>query len=267
MRGEFVDVGGVRLYYYAAGTRGSGDPILFIHGFATCANLWRDVLPLVPAGFRAVAVDLAAHGRSEVTGTTRYDARGHSRLLKRLLDELRVTRVNLVAHGAGCEIAVDMARDSDRVNALVLIAPAGTTERAGGVPPASSLAAQALSVPWSTPALAPLRRFLLAGYANRTLGRRSLDRHLRWFRSRERRLALQRQLRAFTEHGSEAVVLTQPLEIAVGASDPYVSAGRAANRFLAPGRGMVTALGGARHFLPEEAPETVARLLGRLVRR
>ena len=32
MRGEFVDVGGVRLYYYAAGTRGGGDPIVLVHG-------------------------------------------------------------------------------------------------------------------------------------------------------------------------------------------------------------------------------------------
>ena len=34
MRGEFVDVGGTRLYYYAAGTRGKGEPILLIHGEA-----------------------------------------------------------------------------------------------------------------------------------------------------------------------------------------------------------------------------------------
>ena len=35
MRGEFVDVGGTRLYYYAAGTRGAGEPIVLIHGFRT----------------------------------------------------------------------------------------------------------------------------------------------------------------------------------------------------------------------------------------
>src|SRR3989338_10701731 len=30
MRGEFVDVGGCRLYYYAAGTRGAGGPLIFL---------------------------------------------------------------------------------------------------------------------------------------------------------------------------------------------------------------------------------------------
>ena len=49
MRGEFLDLGGARLYYYAAGTRGAGDPVVFLHGFPTSSHLWRDVVPLVPA--------------------------------------------------------------------------------------------------------------------------------------------------------------------------------------------------------------------------
>src|SRR5918911_1196357 len=35
MRGEFVDLAGARLYYYAAGTRGAGEPIVFLHGYPT----------------------------------------------------------------------------------------------------------------------------------------------------------------------------------------------------------------------------------------
>ncbi|MEX2325322.1 MAG: alpha/beta fold hydrolase, partial [Gemmatimonadaceae bacterium] len=58
MRGEFVDVGGVRLYYYAAGTRGGGDPIVLLHGFATSSVLWRGLIPLLPPGRRIVAADL-----------------------------------------------------------------------------------------------------------------------------------------------------------------------------------------------------------------
>jgi len=30
MRGEFLDINGVRLYYYAAGSRGAGEPIVFL---------------------------------------------------------------------------------------------------------------------------------------------------------------------------------------------------------------------------------------------
>ena len=45
MRGEFVDLGGVRLYCYAFGSRGAGDPIVLVHGAFTSSHLWQDVLP------------------------------------------------------------------------------------------------------------------------------------------------------------------------------------------------------------------------------
>jgi haloalkane dehalogenase len=58
MRGEFVDLSGARLYYYAAGSRGSGEPVVFIHGFPTSSHLWADVIPLMPTGHRRVLLDL-----------------------------------------------------------------------------------------------------------------------------------------------------------------------------------------------------------------
>jgi pimeloyl-ACP methyl ester carboxylesterase len=48
MRGEFIDVNGARLYYYAAGSRGVGEPVVFLHGFPTSSHLWTEVVPLVP---------------------------------------------------------------------------------------------------------------------------------------------------------------------------------------------------------------------------
>src|SRR4051812_31665025 len=33
MRGEFIDLGGNRIYYYAAGSRGADEPIVLIHAF------------------------------------------------------------------------------------------------------------------------------------------------------------------------------------------------------------------------------------------
>jgi pimeloyl-ACP methyl ester carboxylesterase len=58
MRGEFVDVGGARMYYYAAGTRGSGEPVLFIHVFPSSGHLWNYVVPLLPSGHGALVLDL-----------------------------------------------------------------------------------------------------------------------------------------------------------------------------------------------------------------
>src|ERR671917_498738 len=54
-----------RVYYYAAGTRGTGEPLVFIHGFPTSSHLWRDVVPLLPDGHRAIVIDLLGYGRSD----------------------------------------------------------------------------------------------------------------------------------------------------------------------------------------------------------
>jgi pimeloyl-ACP methyl ester carboxylesterase len=266
VRGEFVDVGGVRLYYYAAGTRGAGDPVLLLHGFATSAHLWRRVIPLVPAGHRVIALDLPGHGRSE-SPNGECTAAAHSQLVRGVLDELRSGRVNVVAHGFGCEIAVQLTRDDGRIGSLLLVAPAGEEQRTPSVPAEGSAAAKTLKLRWGTPATALLRRYLLRGYANRALGRRSLERHLQWFKVRSRRAALLRQIDSIAQSVAAPVALKQRFEILTGAGDPFVSVRRIGARFLAPNRGTLTTLGGERHFLPEEAPDTVARILSRLLAR
>ena len=65
MRGEFVEVGIHRLYYYAAGTRGEGDPIILLHGFPTSGHVWGNLVALLPAGHRIVVPDLLGFGRSD----------------------------------------------------------------------------------------------------------------------------------------------------------------------------------------------------------
>ena len=62
MRGEFVEVDGARLYYYAAGSRGKGDPLLLLHGFPASSHLWREVVPEL-VQHEADAEHLAAQGR------------------------------------------------------------------------------------------------------------------------------------------------------------------------------------------------------------
>ena len=44
MRGEFLDLKGVRLYYYAAGTRGAGEPVVLLHGFPTSSHMFRGLI-------------------------------------------------------------------------------------------------------------------------------------------------------------------------------------------------------------------------------
>ena len=105
MRGEFVDLGGVRLYYYAAGTRGAGDPLVFLHGFPGSSHSWRNLAPLMPEGRRQVLVDLLACGRSDgpCDGAERLTT--HTQLIRRLLDDLVIPCAAIIGHGVGATIA------------------------------------------------------------------------------------------------------------------------------------------------------------------
>jgi pimeloyl-ACP methyl ester carboxylesterase len=238
---------------------------VLLHGFATSAHLWRQVIPRVPSGHRVVALDLAGHGRSEPPAAAEPHVAQHAQLTQRLLDELQTGPVHVVAHGCGCEIALALAAQPGRVHSLLLIAPAGSGQRLPATPAGRSRASLALRLPWGSPAIAPLRSFLARGYVNAALAERSLGRHLQWFRDRDRRTTLMRQLRALADEEAAPVQLEQPFELLTGGADPFVSVRRVGARFLSPGRGTHTTLGGERHFLPEEAPDTVAKVLARLL--
>src|SRR3954469_14920576 len=122
MRGEFLDLYGARLYYYAAGTRGVGVPVVFLHGFPTSSHLWSDVVPLMPAGHRLVVVDLLGYGRSDRPNGRPVDVRAHAERVVELLDELRIRRACIVGHGIGGGIAQSIAvRHPQRVSHLCLI--------------------------------------------------------------------------------------------------------------------------------------------------
>lgn len=94
--------------------RGTGSPIVFLHGNPTSSFLWRDVLEhAVPHG-RCVAPDLIGMGESDRlpgAGDDRYRFVEHRRYLDHLLAGLGVERdVVLVGHDWGGVLAVDWAR-------------------------------------------------------------------------------------------------------------------------------------------------------------
>jgi pimeloyl-ACP methyl ester carboxylesterase len=79
-----------------------GTPILFIHGNASSATYWEEIMLKLPEGFRGIAPDLRGYGDTE---DKLIDAtRGMSDWiddLAYLLDELKVDRMHLVGHSMG----------------------------------------------------------------------------------------------------------------------------------------------------------------------
>src|SRR5829696_9096578 len=119
MRGEFVDLEGARLYCYAAGTRGAGEPVVFLHGFPTSGHIWSDVVPFVPAGHRVLVVDLLGYGRSDRPLAQPVTIRAHAERVIALFDVLGINYACVVGHDVGGGVAQTLAvRWPQRVSRL-----------------------------------------------------------------------------------------------------------------------------------------------------
>ena len=277
MRGEFVDVAGSRLYYYAAGTRGAGEPVVFLHGFPASSHLWHGVvreLAVSAPGHRLVVVDLLGFGRSDRPLDAELTAVAHAGRVRALMDELQIDAACLVGHGMGGGVAQAVACAwPERVTRLCLIdsvAFEAWPRRAARLSRWLSSAAP-LGRALGAPLLASLAHgSLLAGYAAAETGRRSLDHYLHAFTNHLGVDALVAQLRAMRDPtvsalGPQLAGLRRPTAIVWGRLDPFidVSVGERL-RDAIPGA-TLEVIPDARHYTPEDSPERVARAIGELL--
>lgn len=273
VRGEFLDLSGARLYYYAAGTRGAGNPVVFLHGFATSGHLWSDVVPLMPPGHRLVVLDLLGYGRSDRPGDRPLDIRAHATRIVELLDELRIDSACIVGHGLGGGVAQSLAvRHADRVSHLCLIDTVAFDRwpnRRTRIARASLPLARLLP---PRPIVAALRRALARGYADPARVARSIDMYVRPFADEAGRDALVAHLRAMRSDETADLAarlsgITIPVAIVWGRSDNVIpiEVGRQLQAAI-PGASLAT-VDDARHFVPEESPRPVADVIADLLRR
>lgn len=107
-----VVVDGLRLSTLRQGTQGA-PCVLLLHGFATCAQLWSDVVRDLSRGFQVIAPDLVGCGRSERPAAA-YSLETQARTMLRLLDELGIDQVLACGHGLGGAVAVHLAAIAPR---------------------------------------------------------------------------------------------------------------------------------------------------------
>ncbi|HKO17105.1 MAG TPA: alpha/beta hydrolase [Gemmatimonadaceae bacterium] len=273
MRGEFVDLAGARLYYYAAGTRGAGEPVVLLHGFPTSSHLWTEVVPLVPPGHRVVVVDLLGYGRSDRPEARPVGIRTHAQRVIELFDQLGINYACVVGHDIGGGIAQCLAvRHPQRVSRLCLVDsvafdawPTRDVKLARAMLPLT----RHLPTTWL---LSILRSDLLRGYVDHERGARSIELYVRPFASPEGRDAFMQHLLALNSADTIALAprlkdIVAPTAIVWGEHDPFLplSLGRRLQRAI-PGA-TLQVVPGARHFTPEDAPRRIAEALAELLNR
>jgi pimeloyl-ACP methyl ester carboxylesterase len=273
VRGEFVDIDGARLYYYAAGTRGVGEPVVFLHGFPTSGHHWSDVVTQMPAGHRLVVADLLGFGRSDPPYGRALTLHAHAERIVGLLDVLHIDRACIVGHDLGGGVAQSLAIHwPSRVSRLALI----DSVAFDGWPTRDVRIARRLQpilrrVPtnWLLPIL---RADLERGYYDTVHAAHSIARYQRPFHGDAGRVALlrhvaaldNRETRALGERLHEIVV---PTAVIWGSHDPFLPLALGRRLMGAIAGSTIDVLSGARHFTPEEEPREVAEILARLLSR
>src|ERR1039457_4310808 len=116
--GRSVQTASGRISYMEQGT---GPVALFVHGVLLNGYLWRHQLANLSDIRRCIAVDLLAHGDTEIAPDQDVSVTANARMLKEFLDALNIDQVDLVGNDSGGRIAQIFAvLYPERVRSLTL---------------------------------------------------------------------------------------------------------------------------------------------------
>ena len=126
---HFVDIDGVRIHYQEKGT---GTPLLLLHGFTSSTYSWKDVFEPLANTFRVIAVDFKGFGFSGKPDGD-YSGGAQASLIAHLLDYLKIDQAWLCGNSMGGEIALNVALlNPQRVRGLILIDSGGVQVAGSG---------------------------------------------------------------------------------------------------------------------------------------
>lgn len=115
---ETIDVNGVRLAY---DRRGTGTPMVLLHGFPLDHHLWDEVIPLLEDQFDLILPDLRGFGGSSTVDSF-YSMEDYASDVAALLDHLDIQKAAIVGHSMGGYVALAFARlYPERVRGLGLV--------------------------------------------------------------------------------------------------------------------------------------------------
>ena len=251
-----------------------GAPVVLIHGFGSCALLWRNVAPsLAVTQHTAYAVDLLGYGESDRPFDADFGLAAQAEYLERALTALRVARAAIVGIDLGAAIALRLAASRpERVARLVLINPIAFDEVPGGdirsmqrstarfalrvsrgLFGASALLSPVLTASVVDPGRMP--PFLIGRYLAPFVGQEGVT-HL---------LALARAVREIDLDDLDFTEVRAHTLIIRGEKDEWVSAGVAQRLASEVPGGRVITMPNVARLIPEEAPDELADTIAAFV--
>src|SRR5229473_62652 len=101
--------------------QGSGPVALFVHDVLLNGYLWRHQLEDLSDVRRCIAVDLLAHGDTEIASEQDVSVTANAKMLREFLDALHIEQVDLIGNDSGGGISqIFAALNPDRIRTLTI---------------------------------------------------------------------------------------------------------------------------------------------------
>lgn len=262
-----VDIRNGTIAYARAG---EGEPILLIHGIPTSAYLWRDVIPPLSRDMTVYALDLLGYGDSSKPPKADFSLPAQAGYVAEFMMKAGLTHATVVGNGIGGGVAQLLAVDRpELVRRLILV---GTVAYSAWPAPEIERLKDPAWDPKTLELRTEFKNLLLRGiYHKERVTDLLVAAYLRHFDGVQGSEAYLRCARALNSRdilvrAAEIARLAVPVLILWGDSDEFQNARvgrRLADQF--PSARFVV-IEEAGHFLPEDQPEQVARLIREFVK-
>jgi pimeloyl-ACP methyl ester carboxylesterase len=249
--------------------RGSGDPVLLIHGFPLNSAMWGAQLTGLAGDWRLVAPDLRGFGASEPGAEPAFGMDLLARDLAALLDHLGIGRTVVCGLSMGGYVAFEFFRQfPDRVRALVLCDTRAGPDSAETKRARATLAERVLAENTARPVVEGLLPRLLCSHtARKDPGVVAM---VRAMMQEARPDSVARLLQGMATRADSEPLLRDievPALIVVGSDDVITNRGQAEMLARAIRGARIEVVEAAGHLPPVEQPDEFNRVLGQFLER
>lgn len=107
---------------------GSGEPLVLLHPFGLCSEVWQPVLPMLERHHSVFALSIPGHAGSDpLPEDYQHTIENAVDVLEAKLDQLGIRRAHLVGNSLGGWLAIELARRG-RALSVIALAPGGGWE-------------------------------------------------------------------------------------------------------------------------------------------
>lgn len=232
--------------------KGTGTPVVLVHGNWGSSTWWEPVLDRLPQGRRGIALDLRGRGRTRGPDNE-YSVTSMAGDVLAFADALRLDRFDLVGHSLGSCIAMEIAlAHPERLHSLVVVSPGWID----GMPQAYAVPERQKQLKDDPAFRAMALRAIVPG-SDDDLWHRLLD-----DASKQTLPAAMALLTTLTEWkpGDAVGAITVPRVVIAGANDMFTGGPNAVRVAQALGCKLIT-MPGVAHGPMIEAPDEFAKIL------